>query len=747
MTGRKVLVGLLCLAFCITQAVAGTISDELKAAQTDLRVFCPAMTERDIQWPVLLYLNQTVGAEVYIALFRPAPVFSLQTATSADGQFHIATIGRPETMTDIALVESLAMYLFPDRAPDLAVCGTTDTADSVLVASLVAQMGRTSAAESPALFGVKRVFFSGGKGSGKADIILDEDELCRRYRDKTAELGRVFGSDGPQYYRPEQIRRYFRLPLSPADTGRTEGFVSGLDMFRLPVMVTRQLTDSPVRRDLLTGLDRYCSYLRVAENQPENSSRQIQLISAAYREIIRFGGVIDSLPSSGKGSQLSRIAGQFAEKTRLALVEAIGLDWNSRLEMLKTPDGNVVKLMLDMQVTGGSQIGLSSLLLHLPGKPAVAIDTVSETIQPHQKFIRQIPIQWDLIDSVGAPADSLRFTTQISVGDMPLEFEVPLRKYADMDLGLAFLPGYTFLSPFTETDVTALAQPFEWQLRITKPYRSELKGKLTVTVPDGIVVGSFNPDISMAEGVTTKYVNLYLGAGRSMETDPRQVQAALEVGGQVVAETSAPVRVVRCAISAKTKIAFVPDPDGRLEDFLRMAKTEATPLTPHGLMLATLEKYGLIIIGPDPVSYQDMLQVVRPRFREYVKNGGKILILGQSFGLSDDIFDFSIRAVYTESPSLPRATASGHALFKFPYSIGLGAFDSLTAKIGYAWPARVSGGTELISAGELGSYLTVVTVGDGHVIYCGLPLLEMAARLDVEAIHLLANLMNFDHGD
>jgi hypothetical protein len=53
----------------------------------------------------------------------------------------------------------------------------------------------------------------------------------------------------------------------------------------------------------------------------------------------------------------------------------------------------------------------------------------------------------------------------------------------------------------------------------------------------------------------------------------------------------------------------------------------------------------------------------------------------------------------------------------------------------------------LVSARELGSYLTVVAAGDGYVIYCGLPLLEMAARLDLDAIHLLANLINFGHGE
>jgi hypothetical protein len=745
MIGKCFWTGLICLAF--SAAVAGAPADAIRAAQTDLRVFCPAAGERDIQWSALLYLNQTAGAEVYIALFHPSPVFTIDLTSSADGQFHLANIGRPETITESALVDSLTARLFPDRTFDLVVCGADNPVDSARIVSLALPRENTGAVDSAALFRVRRVFFCGPANSGKADIILDDQELFSKFDARVSELDRTFGPGGPRSYRAGQLRRYVRIPLSATDTGRVEGFASGLDLFRLPDLVTRMPVDSSVRRDILAGLDRSRSYLRAAVNQADFSSRQIQLLAAAARESGRVSGLIDSLSAGENGSLVFRIAKLHTAKVNRALLESLGLDWNSRLEMVKTPTGNIAKLMLDMRVTGESPIDLSSLLLNLPGRPAAAIDTISVTILPHQRFRREFPIQWNRIDSLNAPTDSLRFTAQVSVGGVPLDLDVPLHQYAETDLGMAFLPGYTFLSPFTENDVTALAQPFEWQLRITKPYRSELNGKLIIEVPDGIVVGSFDPNVAMPEGMTAKYINLYLGAGRSMRTEVKTVRASLEVGGQLVSEAFAPVRVVRCAIPSTLNIAFVPDPEGRLEDFLRMAKAPATPLTPHGLMLANLEKFDLIIIGPNPVSYHDTFGEVRPRMREYVKNGGKILILGQSFGLSDDIYDFSINAAYTESPPSPKVTTPGHPLLKTPYSVDPGSLDSLMGEVGFGWPARVSGGTELVSAGELGSYLTVVTAGDGDVVYCGLPLLEMAARLDLEAIHLLANLIDFGHGE
>jgi hypothetical protein len=37
----------------------------------------------------------------------------------------------------------------------------------------------------------------------------------------------------------------------------------------------------------------------------------------------------------------------------------------------------------------------------------------------------------------------------------------------------------------------------------------------------------------------------------------------------------------------------------------------------------------------------------------------------------------------------------------------------------------------------------VTRIGEGQVIYCGLPLVEMISELNIEAIHLLANLLNY----
>jgi len=326
-----------------------------------------------------------------------------------------------------------------------------------------------------------------------------------------------------------------------------------------------------------------------------------------------------------------------------------------------------------------------------------------------------------------------------------LDLDVPYRKYAAADISLRFLPGYTFLPPFTEDQLTALAQPFDWQLLITKPYASELNGRVSIQNPDGIVVGSFDGDIFMPEGITAKYMDVHLAAGRSLGDERRTVRAVLSVGGTTVAETSADVKVIRCQIPATRDIAFLPDPDGRLEDFLRVARATFQPFSLQSLIRAPLEAYDLIIIGADSRDFYTVLGSVSDRLREYVRNGGEVLILGQSFGWPHDVFDFPIYTSQQSPPAAMRVVNSGHPLLKSPYVINVDELAGGVAKATAAYPAIFGGGTEIISAGELGSYLKVSRIGDGYVIYCGLPLLELAAQLNVDAIHLLANVIDFGH--
>jgi hypothetical protein len=389
---------------------------------------------------------------------------------------------------------------------------------------------------------------------------------------------------------------------------------------------------------------------------------------------------------------------------------------------------------------------LASFAFHPQNEEPLVIDSMSTMVFPHQRFYRQYPIEIEKLDFTGQPGDSILFSIDVVVEGLTLNLGLPYRQYTDEAIGMDFLPGYAILEPFKEGQLTSLAQPFDWQLLITKPYASELIGRIIIDTPEEVVLGRFDENIHMPAGITARYLDIHLAAGRSIGYEQKRITAVLEVGGQRVAETDADVRVIRCAIPETRDIAFVPDPDGRLEDFLRTTKASFQALTARSLVRAQLDAFDVLVIGSQATAYYDILRGANARLHEFVRNGGDIIIFGQSFGWPHDIFEFPVYTSGSSSSATFLVLEPDHAVLDYPYAINVDGL-MLGRKGAPAFPAIINGGREIVSAGEHGSYLQVVRIGEGTVTYCGLPLLEAVAELNVDAVHMMANLLNFGHGE
>ncbi len=747
MVGKSLIIILLSLvtAFSAT-ANGGDLEDKIRAAQCDIKVFCPVVQAEDIQWTALLHLNQTYGAEIHVGLINPSPLFGCKTISTDDGQFHLSYIGRGVGMDDSALADSMIGRLFDGIYPDIAIFDAPCAEDSAFLASILNRIKQVSESDSLALAPLERIYVR-GRDISNASVVLNDYELYHRYSEKVEKAGKLFGREGPLNYKPERFRRYYLITSQDDKQAARHDFISGFDTFRLPDFIAEKLFEGPERRNILNRVGRFRSYMRAAERHRRGKMEQLQLLGAAYRELTWLIETIESGTGNLAETRILTWARRIHKKALLTVNRALGINWFGNLEIRQTPFGKKAKLTLDLELVGSKKVELSHFKFHPSGKPAIVVDSISKIIDPHQRFYRQYPVDLSDIDLSGQEGDSLLFSIGIVVEGLPLDLYIPYTEYVREDLAIRFLPGYTFLYPFTQDQMTALAQPFDWQLMISKPYGSELTGRLNIRTPEGIVVGSYDRSVFMPVGTTRKYINIYLAAGRSVGEGRKTVKATLEVGGQTVAETSADIRIIPCRVPDTRDIAFVPDADGRLEDFLRMARVSFQPFTDHSLIRAPLEAYDLLIIGQDAAVYYNILRSVSNRLREFVKNGGEILILGQSFGWPNDIFEFLIYTSRSVAVQPAEVIRKDHPLLNKPYRIKFDRLRGLLSETEPVCPGIINAGTEIISAGELGSYLKVSKIGDGYLIYCGLPLLEMAAGLNPEAIHLLANLINFGHGN
>lgn len=60
-----------------------------------------------------------------------------------------------------------------------------------------------------------------------------------------------------------------------------------------------------------------------------------------------------------------------------------------------------------------------------------------------------------------------------------------------------------------------------------------------------------------------------------------------------------------------------------------------------------------------------------------------------------------------------------------------------------ATPAVISPSERVFITPSGATLLSVSRLGDGQIIYCGMPLLGMISDLNLEAIHLFANILNY----
>ncbi len=728
-------------------AGANTLDDKIRAAGSDIKVFCPATDAKHIQWSVLLYLNQIYGAEIYVALFQPSPNLICRIETSDDGQFHLARIGMGGADEQELLIDSMIACVFGAGFPDLALFEASSPDDSAWLSWLVKEVQKGSRTDTTALSSLEEIYIRGENGESRA-VLFNDAELYQLYYAEAEALSKKFAPNGPLNYKPERIRRYYRID-SPSGANVAGGnYLSGaeLDPFRLPGILDERMDESPEKKNVMRRLESYRSAVGDAAHPWLSRAEKLKSLITAYADISRLVEMVRSessqLAQSGAGRQLK----SFKEKVFHAIDEAVGISWKGDFEIRQTPFGRVGKLSLDVELTGPREVELSLFTYKASGGVTVVVDSISKTIQPHQRFYREYPVNPDLIDFTEISEDSLLFSIDAIVDGLTLNLSIPFSGYTDEDVALRFLPGYTFLEPFTADQYTALAQPFDWQLLITKPYASELDGQIKIENPEGVVVGTFDENVRMPEGITSRYFDIHFAAGRSIGFDLRTIKASLEVGGQTVAETSSDVRVIRCDVPETRDVAFVPDQDGRLEDFLRVARVSFQPFTTRSLIRAELAAYDLLIIGAEASEYYSVLRSVNDRLHEFVRNGGDILILGQSFGWPHDIFEAPMYTSRTAASTPGRVVANSHPVLNQPFVIKPTRLLQGPALVG-AYPAIINGGVEIVSAGEHSSYLKVLNIGEGHVVYCGLPLLELAAKLDVEAIHLMSNLLNFGHGN
>jgi hypothetical protein len=157
-----------------------------------------------------------------------------------------------------------------------------------------------------------------------------------------------------------------------------------------------------------------------------------------------------------------------------------------------------------------------------------------------------------------------------------------------------------------------------------------------------------------------------------------------------------------------------------------------------------LDAYNVIVIGSGAARNNPSLGIIKEKIEEYLRYGGSLVILGQPDDWPQSILPVSF-IPYQEAVQQDEIESSiaEARILSDPYLISdknlfSGFFRKTEVTSCAISPAEI---VYITNSG--GSLLSVSRLGEGQIIYCGLPLMEMVSRLDIEAIHLLANILNY----
>jgi hypothetical protein len=175
-----------------------------------------------------------------------------------------------------------------------------------------------------------------------------------------------------------------------------------------------------------------------------------------------------------------------------------------------------------------------------------------------------------------------------------------------------------------------------------------------------------------------------------------------------------------------------------------MTSVRYRPLTDRTLQTGDLDAYTVILVGSGAVRDYPSFKEIRGRLENYIRQGGSLVIFGQPTDWPEGVLPVAL------VPALERVTGSEllnripkAKLTSEPYSISETNLLSWLERRRQVGAAVVSPAETIYVTPTGATLLSVSHLGEGQLIFCGLPLVEMIEHLNIEAIHLLANILNY----
>lgn len=724
-------------------SASATGSDLIEYSLCDVRVLYVFDDAETIDWPTLYYLNDNFGCRIDLLSVKPRAVFGRSAREVEGKEIFLHESYLPEN--DPAWIDSLITDLFQERRPDIVLL---DGSRQNMLFSAVREYIINLGPASSRLFNILKIYERASAPEdatgGVSQVVLNSNELLTRYRERMGnEIPTLLPGYGPQSLKAERLVRYRLLKNSIEQQTTHADFLSGISPIRLADFFAKLLEESPKRQTLLRQAKEYISNLRAS--QQAIGKTKVDFVVDGYRELLyltehtSFGSALDSFEDfrSYVNNLLTR-----AEK---AALKAVGLTWEGKIILRDSPHGPKLKFLASLFADGPKEMELSAVRFHpYWDTSAIVLDSVPKRVMPHQAYLREFLIDVDRSYLEAERPESLLFTAEIVYGKVPLVVSRSLPIWEAPDLQVKFAPDYYFVQPFAQLEVDRVVSSMNLRVIITKPRYYSGTVRLNLETPRGLFAGAYRQEIQLDKGSTHETVRIPFSISNLFELGIQRLTAALSVNEKAVAADTGRVRIASCHIADTIKVGFMPDSSGMLEDVLRMTDASFRPLTDRTLMTADLDAYNVIIVGSGSFRHRPSLRKVKDRLQDYLRYGGSIVVMGQPDDWPEGVLPVSLVPMVELVDRTEIATSIPEArILSKPYDISENNLLASFHKKRKVTSAVVLPAEKVYICPSGSALLSISRLGEGQIIYCGFPLLEMISRLEIDAIHLFANILNY----
>lgn len=727
--------------FVILAGLTGNTSaaDPVKYIMCDVRIAYFFDDATEIDWPTLYYLNDNYGCRIDLVRISDKSTFNIYTRSIESKQIYLHQLSVPYDEPERA--KSGLDELFADRLPDIIISDQIDKNNRTKAAFEYFRLKENST-DLPfhVLKAYNRVTDTKRKLK-KNEIVLNGKELLYKYQDRIKlEVPDLFPTFYFESIKLPDLTRYELTRDNLKEKAYENNFLSGITQFRLSEIIRSGFSDSPMRKTILDQIEKFKNYFNSA--LLTTGRLRVENVVKGFKEF-RFLNQHERALSENRS--FKAYLDDLFERIEKTTLDLVGIHWDGQIILRDSPHGPKLKYIADISVDGPLDVTLESIRFH-PYFDSVSISLESDkkTILPHQSYIKEFLIDIDPAYLEGKIEDSLLFTTIVSYDQIPLIFQNSYPLWQSPDLQVNLEPDFYFIKPFPELDIDRVVSSLNMKVLINKPIDYSGNVGIKLSTPRGMFAGAYQQQVQLESGTPNETIRIPFTISNLFELGVQLQSIELVVDNQVVAADTGRIRIASCEISSKRTIGFLPDSSGLLEDILSMTDASFRPLTDRSLQRADLDAYDVIIIGYESFVNYPSFDKLKNRFEEYLRQGGSLVILGQPEFWPGNVLPVSFVPVVeaVDKNDITNRIPEANVLTK-PYRISEKNLFSKFYKKQEVLPAVIAPSERVFVTPSGASLLSVSRLGEGQIIFCGLPLLELIARLDIEAIHLFANILNY----